>query len=95
MQRKEVNKIVNLNSMIYRYMIMYGGYITIEKTMMYNFVELYKVYTLTFGDYDFSLLIVDNRYRFIDYKGNYYDTDDFENFQTAFKIRLWRVYGDI
>lgn len=51
---------------------MYGGYITVEKTMMYNF-----------------------RYRFIDYKGNFFDTDDFDEFQTAFKVRLWRVFGDI
>lgn len=95
MQQKEIHKIVNLNSMIYKYMMMYGGYVTIEKAMIYNFIDLYKVFTFDYCGYEFSLLIVDNRYRFVDYKGNYYETENFEDFQTAFKIRLWRVFGDI
>ena len=95
MQQKEIHKIVNLNVMIYKYMMMYGGYITIEKTMMYNYVELYKVYTFDYCGYEFSLLIVDNRYRLVDYKGDIYESDNIEDFQFIVKCRLWRVFGDI
>jgi len=95
MQQKEIHKIVNLNKLVYRYMMMYGGYVTIEKTMMYNFIELHKIYTFDYCGYEFSLLIIDNRYRLVDYRGDIYESNDIMAFDTIVKVRLWRVYGDI
>jgi hypothetical protein len=92
---KDIHKKININSIIERYKGMYGGYVYCERTMMYNFIQLHKVYTFIYGSYEFSMLIVDNRYRFIDYKGNYYDTSDFEQFKKFVRYRLLRVYGDI
>ena len=43
----------------------------------------------------YSILIVDNRYRLVDYKGDIYESDNIEDFKIIVKIRLWRVYGDI
>lgn len=74
---------------------MYGGYIYCKKAMIYNFVDLYKVYTFFYGDYEFSILIVDNRYRLVDYRGDIYESNDIITFDTIVKVRLWRVYGDI
>lgn len=95
MQQKEIHKIVNLNKLIHRYMMMYGGYVTIEKTMMYNFIELHKIYTFDYCGYEFSILIVDNRYRLVDYKGDFFESDNIEDFKYIVKCRLWCVYGDI
>lgn len=92
---KDIHKKINLNNLICHYKGMYGGNVSCEKAMIYNFVDLYKVYTFFYGDYEFSILIVDNRYRFVDYKGNIYESDNIEDFKTIVKIRLWRVYGDI
>lgn len=92
---KDIHKKINLNSLVERYKGMYGGIVYCEKAMIYNFVYLYKVYTFLYGDYKFSILIIDNRYRMIDYKGNYYDTSDFEQFKKFVRYRLLRVYGDI
>lgn len=92
---QDIHKKINLNSLISHYKGMYGGYTCCEKTMMYNFIQLHKTYTFLYGDYEFSILIVDNRYRMIDYKGNYYDTSDFEQFKKFVRYRLLRVYGDI
>lgn len=92
---QDIHKKINLNSLISRYIGMYGGYVTIEKTMMYNYVELYKVYTFDYCSYEFSLLIFDNRYRLVDYKGDIYESDNIEDFQFIVKCRLWRVFGDI
>ncbi len=92
---KDIHKKINLNNLICYYKGMYGGNVYCEKTMIYNFVDLYKVYTFFYGDYEFSILIVDNSYRLVDYKGNIYESDNIEDFKTIVKIRLWRVYGDI
>ena len=92
---KDIQKKINLNSLISRYIGMYGGYIYCGKAMIYNFVDLYKVYTFLYGGYEFSILIVDNRYRLVDYKGDFYESDNIEDFKYIVKCRLWRVYGDI
>ena len=92
---KNIHKKINLNSFIERYKGMYGGYVYCEKSMLYNYIDMYKVYTFLYGDYEFSILIVDNRYRLVDYKGNIYESDNIEDFKIIVKIRLWCVYGDI
>lgn len=92
---KYINKKINLNSLIERYKGMYGGYIYSEKSMLYNYIDVYKVYTFFYGDYEFSILIVDNRYRLVDYKGDFYESDNIEDFKYIVKCRLWCVYGDI
>lgn len=92
---KDIHKKINLNGLIERYKGMYGGYVYYEKAMIYNFIDLYKVYTFFYSDYEFSILIVDNRYRLVDYNGDIYESDNIEDFKIIVKIRLWRVYGDI
>lgn len=92
---KDIHKKINLNSLISHYIGMYGGYVYCEKAIIYNFVDLYKVYTFFYCDYEFSILIVDNRYRLVDYKGDFFESDNIEDFKNIVKWRLWRVYGDI
>lgn len=92
---KDINKKININNLINHYKGMYGGYVYCKKAMIYNFVDLYKVYTFLYGYYEFSILIKDNRYRLVDYKGDIYESDNIEDFKIIVKIRLWRVYGDI
>lgn len=92
---KDIHKKININNLINHYKGMYGGYVYCEKAMIYNFVDLYKVYTFLYGDYKFSILIKDNRYRLVDYKGDIYESDNIEDFKIIVKIRLLRVYGDI
>ena len=92
---KDIHKKINLNALIRHYTGMYGGYVYCEKAMIYNFVDLYKGYTFFYGDYEFSILIVDNRYRLVDYKGDFYESDNIEDFKYIVKCRLWCVYGDI
>lgn len=92
---KDIHKKINLNSLIEHYKGMYGGYVYCEKSMLYNYIDMYKVYTFLYSDYEFSILIVDHRYRLVDYKGDIYESNNIDAFNTIVKIRLWRVYCDI
>lgn len=89
-----IHKVINLNGFISDLKQYY--YIVTSYEVAYNtYIEKYKVYTFFYGDYEFSILIVDNRYRLVDYKGDFYESDNIEDFKNIVKWRLWRVYGDI
>ena len=90
----DINKVVNLNGFISDLKQYY--YIVTSYEVSYNtYIEKYKAYTFFYGNYEFSILIVDNRYRLVDYKGNFYESDNIEDFKRIIKCRLWCVYGDI
>lgn len=90
----DINKVINLNGFISDLKQYY--YIVTSYEVAYNtYIDMYKVYTFLYGDYEFSILIVDNRYRLVDYKGDFYESDNIEDFKYILKCRLWCVYGDI
>lgn len=89
-----IHKVINLNGFISDLKQYY--YIVTSYEVSYNtYIDMYKVYTFLYGDYEFSILIVDNRYRLVDYKGDFYESDNIEDFKYIVKCRLWCVYGDI
>lgn len=92
--KDNIHKAINLNGFISDLKQYY--YIVTSYEVAYNtYIDMYKVYTFLYGDYEFSILIVDNRYRLVDYKGDFYESDNIEDFKYIVKCRLWCVYGDI
>lgn len=89
-----IHKGINLNGFISDLKQYY--YIVTSCEVAYNtYIKKYKVYTFFYGDYEFSMLVKDNRYRLVDYKGDFYESDNIEDFKYIVKCRLWCVYGDI
>ena len=89
-----IHKVTNLNEFISDLKQYY--YIVTSYEVAHNtYIKKYKVYTFLYGNYEFSILIVDNRYRLVDYKGDFYESDNIEDFKYIVKCRLWCMYGDI
>lgn len=90
--KDNIQKVINLNALIYDMLKDHEILTYSESYMFYSFVQYYKMHTLLYHDYDIHIFVQGDKYCFITAKGNRYKYPDFDTFEKRLYVYLDRLY---